>query len=73
MAKQVIGIGTLANDGTGDTLRAALDKCNDNFTELYALTDGTGAASVLTLAAGSASLGTARPIRNFMVKAGAGA
>jgi hypothetical protein len=57
MAKQTINIGTLADDGTGDTLRAALDKCNDNFTELYALTDGTGAASVLTLAAGATSLG----------------
>jgi hypothetical protein len=57
MAKQTINIGTLADDGTGDTLRASLDKCNDNFTELYALTDGTGAASVLTLAAGSTSLG----------------
>lgn len=57
MAKQAINIGTLANDGTGDTLRAALDKCNDNFDELYALTDGTGAASVLTLAAGTATLG----------------
>ena len=57
MAKQAINIGTLANDGTGDTLRASLDKCNDNFDELYALTDGTGAASVLTLAAGSTSLG----------------
>jgi len=57
MAKQAINIGTLANDGTGDTLRAALDKCNDNFDELYALTDGSGAASVLTLAAGTATLG----------------
>lgn len=57
MAKQAINIGTSANDGTGDTLRAALDKCNDNFDELYALTDGTGAASVLTLAAGASSLG----------------
>lgn len=35
MAKQVIGIGTTANDGTGDTLRDAMDKINDNFTELY--------------------------------------
>ena len=57
MAKQTINIGTLADDGTGDTLRASLDKCNDNFTELYALTDGSGAASVLTLAAGTATLG----------------
>ena len=40
MAKQTINIGTTANDGTGDTLRAAFDKCNDNFTELY--TDDAG-------------------------------
>ena len=33
MAKQVINIGALANDGTGDTLRAAFDKVNDNFTD----------------------------------------
>jgi hypothetical protein len=36
MAQQVIGIGTSANDGTGDPLRTAFDKSNDNFTELYA-------------------------------------
>lgn len=35
MAKQTINIGTSANDGTGDPLRDAFDKCNDNFTELY--------------------------------------
>jgi hypothetical protein len=35
MAKQVINIGTVANDGTGDPLRSAFDKVNDNFTELY--------------------------------------
>ena len=40
MAKQVIGIGTTANDGTGDSIRDAFDKCNDNFTELY--TDDAG-------------------------------
>lgn len=39
MAQQTIGIGTTANDGTGDPIRDAFDKCNDNFTELY-----TGAA-----------------------------
>jgi hypothetical protein len=33
--KQVIGIGTTANDGTGDPIRTAFDKVNDNFTELY--------------------------------------
>ena len=35
MAKQVINIGSVANDGTGDPLRTAFDKVNDNFTELY--------------------------------------
>lgn len=36
MAQQTLNIGSNANDGTGDTLRAAMDKVNDNFTELYA-------------------------------------
>lgn len=34
---QVINIGTTANDGTGDTVRNAFDKVNDNFAEVYAL------------------------------------
>ena len=36
MAKQTVGIGSSANDGTGDTLRAGADKINDNFNEVYA-------------------------------------
>ena len=36
MSKQTIGIGSAANDGTGDTLRDGMDKVNDNFTENYA-------------------------------------
>jgi len=35
MAKQTINIGSVANDGTGDPLRTAFDKINDNFDELY--------------------------------------
>lgn len=35
MARQDINYGTTANDGTGDTLRVAMDKINDNFIELY--------------------------------------
>ena len=35
MAQQTIGIGSAANDGTGDPLRTAFNKINDNFTELY--------------------------------------
>ena len=40
MAKQVIGVGAIANDGTGDTLRASMIKVNDNFTEVYNSTNG---------------------------------
>lgn len=35
MAQQIINTGTTDNDGTGDELKSALDKANDNFTELY--------------------------------------
>ena len=35
MARQEIGLGTTANDGTGDDLRTGGDKINDNFIELY--------------------------------------
>jgi len=35
MTQQLLDLGTTPNDGTGDTLRAAGDKINDNFTELY--------------------------------------
>lgn len=35
MAQQIINIGTEYNDPDADTGRVALDKCNDNFTELY--------------------------------------
>lgn len=35
MAKQSVDVGTVANDGTGDPLRTAMVKINENFTELY--------------------------------------
>lgn len=35
MSQQTINIGTIANDNTGDTLRGAGQKINDNFDELY--------------------------------------
>ena len=60
MAKQVIGIGNAANDGSGDPLRTAGDKINDNFNEfytkigdgtnLYSLTFPNASATVLTTA-----------------------
>lgn len=35
MARQVINVGVTPNDGTGDPLRTAYQKCNSNFGELY--------------------------------------
>lgn len=35
MAQEVINVGTTPNDGTGDPLRTAYIKCNNNFGELY--------------------------------------
>lgn len=35
MAKQLVNIGSTANDGTGDPLRTSFTKINENFTELY--------------------------------------
>ena len=59
MANQSIGIGSAVDDGTGDTLRVAIDKVNDNFLEIYtligdasSLTSGISAtATVVTLTA----------------------
>ena len=59
MAYQALGLGSSANDGTGDDLRTGGDKINDNFVEIYtalgtgsALTSGISAdATVVTLTA----------------------
>ena len=40
MAKQTLNIGSIANDGTGDTLRDGGDKIQDNFNELYTALGG---------------------------------
>lgn len=50
MAKQTINIGTSDTSGDGESIRNAFDKCNDNFTELYASAGSAfdGAYSSLT-------------------------
>ena len=45
MTKQVINVGTTANDKKGDSLRAAFQKVNANFTELY---EAVGLATAAT-------------------------
>ena len=46
MAFQLLGIGSSANDGTGDTLRVGGDKINDNLIELYAKINGVSTGSI---------------------------
>jgi hypothetical protein len=48
MAKQLIGVGTAANDGLGDPLRDAFVKVNNNFNELYAVNQFSGSYADLT-------------------------
>lgn len=38
MAKETINVGTIPNDGTGDPLRDAMIKSNNNFNEIYDFT-----------------------------------
>jgi len=58
MAYQAVGIGSSANDGTGDTLRVGIDKVNDNFVELYTAL-GAGSTTALKVVTTGASAGQA--------------
>jgi len=56
MAKKIINIGEEANDGTGDPIRTAMSKTNDNFDELYEFDEDL---SLLTLPASPITDGAA--------------
>lgn len=47
MAKQTVALGSSPNDGTGDTLRDAMDKINDNFDELYSNLSFVGTSNIV--------------------------
>jgi hypothetical protein len=67
MAQQSINIGTTANDGTGDPIRTAFDKTNQNFTELYGVLGANGIANaVIGLTANSANFVGAIPASNVV-------
>jgi len=85
MAKQAIGIGSLPNDGGGDSLRDGAIKLNSNFSEIYtALGDGNtitnsiafaSVAGVSTLSdyatnAGIATFSTTSGFTSFTTNAG---
>lgn len=53
MAYQSLGLGSSANDGTGDDLRTGGDKINDNFVEIYTKLGNGSALSNLTFPTGT--------------------
>ena len=57
MSQQTINIGTVANDGTGDPLRTAFDKTNDNFDELYPVAPTTDQKAALAGTSGAPANG----------------
>ena len=59
MARQGINTGSAPNDGTGDNLRAAGGKINDNFTELYGYFGDVTSSGINTLS--SVGIGTTNP------------
>ena len=72
MARQVINVGSTANDGTGDGLRTAYIKCNDNFQELYNTTqtpieivNGTSNMAVAASANVTVSIAGSANVVNF--------
>jgi hypothetical protein len=61
MAQKIINVGTGANTGDGETLRAGGVDINDNFTELYAripLTATTLATLIASLPTSPGAVGT---------------
>ena len=60
MAYQALGLGSSANDGTGDDLRTGGDKINDNFVEVYTLL-GTGSALSSGISANATKVTLAAP------------
>ena len=70
MAYQSLGLGSSANDGTGDDLRTGGDKINDNFVELYTLL-GTGTALTSGISADATTVTLTSPNINQIVFEGA--
>lgn len=58
MARENINTGTSANDGTGDSLRRAGSKINNNFVELYGLLGGGDAGTTRLTDSGLDIIGT---------------
>ena len=66
MAYQALGLGSTANDGTGDDLRTGGDKINDNFVEVYTAL-GTGSALTSGITADATTVTLTAPTINGVV------
>jgi len=66
MAYQALGLGTNANDGTGDDLRTGGDKINDNFVEVYTAL-GTGSALTSGISADATTVTLTAPTINGVI------
>ena len=66
MAYQALGLGSSANDGTGDDLRTGGDKINDNFVEIYTKL-GTGTALTSGISADATNVTLTAPTINGVV------
>lgn len=62
-SQEIINIGALPNDGTGDPLRTAFAKINNNFTTLFSTTTGNGTATTTGSSSGQVIFDT--EIANF--------
>jgi len=62
MAKQDIDVGTVANDGTGDPIRTAMTKVNENTNELYTALGGNTVTNLVNTSAEIELLNTSNKI-----------
>lgn len=66
MAYLALGLGSVANDGTGDSLRTGGDKVNDNFVEIYTkFGDGSTLASNVNITGNAATATLLASSRNI--------
>jgi hypothetical protein len=64
MTKQVINLGTMADNKSGDPLRTAFEKINENFDELYSGTDGNVKSTVTKTSVNSDGAATSLTVTN---------
>ena len=74
MAQQTLNVGSNANDGTGDTLRSAMQKVNTMFTEplVDSTRGGPGGGGAVLTETGRKVLEHYRAFEKDAAKAGAG-